>query len=62
MNKENDFMTTGDAIRIVSNYGASIDAAGFIEALESMDENLSKLNEREQKAYRITIGEMNEFC
>jgi len=27
-----------------------------------MDENLSKLNEREQKAYRITIGEMNEFC
>ncbi len=56
-------MTTGDAVKLVSKFGAAYNCDSFLDSLELMEImfKMGTLPTEYRIAYRITIGEMAEF-
>ena len=56
-------MTTGEALKIVQNYGADWRLPGLLETMEQMYEENQRdgLNSIESKAFRIVWDEMAEL-
>jgi hypothetical protein len=57
----NQSMTTGQARQIVNQYGIRINAADFMDCIESMDDNLFQLTVAERSAYLILVHEMDNM-
>ena len=56
-------MTTGEALKIVQNYGSDWRLPGLLETMEQMYEENQRdgLNSIESKAFRIVWGELAEL-
>ena len=63
-------MTTGEAIKMVNEFGYTHNLPGFLETIETLDylikspDNIRKymVPDSMVEAYNITIGEMVSFC
>lgn len=63
-------MTTGEAIRMVNEFGAQYNLPGFLETIEMLDwlvkmpdnARMYPVSDEMVKAYSITIDEMAAFC
>lgn len=57
-------MIMSEALRVVSAYGAWVDAMSFMEAVESMEVayNMGALTDREATAYQTVLGELESVA
>lgn len=63
-------MTTGEALKLVQEFGYNHNLPGFLETIEALDYLIngpsyvrnSFVSNKLMDAYSITIGEMQSFC
>jgi hypothetical protein len=63
-------MTTGEALKLVQEFGYNHNLPGFLETIEALDYMIKSpeylrnylVSENLIMAYNITIGEMQSFC